>query len=425
MAKTDQIRRGGGRRSWLLRLLTLVVSFAFACVLSEAMLRVAGCGRSYFNPFRAFHESDDLIGIRGRPNFVGHLKNSEIDVVIENDEIGFRKAARPVAAAPERKNVFILGDSFVWGWGVGQGRVVSDRLQERLPDCRVKNFGVSATGTVQQFAIFQKFVLPELRRGDAVVIAFFANDFGDNLGVDHAGRLYARVEKGQIRLVRPDGSACPHGLLSRLSDASYLVNLVTYCSNRLIHSWQRESEMSPSPAVGMSDHGPATDNPPGPSRDRNVVLCNSPARLSVPYLADDSAEVQVARHYLEAFAAECRRRGAEMLVVYVPWQTEIGERPKESRAVPARFLEGSERRALLRCTRALAIPTIDLVPVFLSAKTDGKTGPMTIGKDFHWSETGHFVAARAIANFLATRETSERRRGFALAPGRPAGMAAD
>ena len=75
--------------------------------------------------------------------------------------------------------------------------------------------------------------------------------------------------------------------------------------------------------------------------------------------------------------------------------------------------------------RRVAIPTIDLVPIFHSAKADGKTGRMTIGKDFHWTETGHLVAARAIANYLAARATSERRGGFAPGPGRPAVTSAD
>jgi len=344
--------------------------------------------------------------------------------------------------------VFVLGDSFVWGWGVGQGRVVTDRLQGRLPDCRIKNYGVSATGTVQQFAIFQKFVLPELRRGDAVVLAFYANDFGDNLGVDHAGRLYAKVEHGQIRLVPPDGSACPHGLMSRLSDASYLLNLVRYCSDRLLDSWQRRRDIAQTLSARQPEkqtaNQPATAIPPGPARDQQAVRLDSPASSavprdlpasspvpnladqSVPYLADQSAEVQVAKHYLQAFALECRRRGAELLVVYVPYQGEIGEPPNRAVATaPGPLHQTLERRALLRCTKALAIPTLDLVPVFLAAKADGTTGRLTIGKDFHWTETGHLVAAQAIGDYLATRATSERRARIALAPSRPTGTSAD
>jgi hypothetical protein len=442
MAEQIEMRRSSARRVHIFRLLTVIASIAVACLLSEAVLRVGGYGSSYFNPFRAFHESDDLIGIRGRRNFIGHLKNREIDVVIENDELGFRKAAHPVAASPARTNVFVLGDSFVWGWGVGQGRVVTDRLQGRLPDCRIKNYGVSATGTVQQFAIFQKFVLPELRRGDAVVLAFYANDFGDNLGVDHPGRLYAKVEHSQIRLVPPDGSACPHGLMSRLSDASYLLNLVRYCSDRLLDSWQRRRDIAQTPSArqlesqpaNQTANQPATKIPAGPAPDQQPVPRNLPASSpvpkladqSVPYLADQSAEVQVAKHYLQAFARECRHRGAELLVVYVPYQAEIGEPPNRALATaPGPLLQALERRALLRCTKALAIPTLDLVPVFLAAKADGKTGRMTIGKDFHWTETGHLVAARAIGDYLATRATSEHRARIALAPSRPTRTSAD
>src|ERR1700722_7521009 len=111
-----------------------------------------------------FFEVDDLVGVRGRPNFTGRLKNDEMDASIFNDAAGFRQPAREIPALPERRKVVVLGDSFVWGWGVVQGQVITDLMQDRLADRRVQNLAIASIGTVQEFVIFEKYVLPQLHR---------------------------------------------------------------------------------------------------------------------------------------------------------------------------------------------------------------------------------------------------------------------
>jgi hypothetical protein len=394
------------------RLILLSLSLTVACLAGEAGLRVSGYGRSYLNPFHAFHESDDLIGIRGRANFTGRLKNAEMDAVITNDEFGFRKPAREVTPSTARRTVFVLGDSFVWGWGVGQGQVVTDVMQKRLPDWRIRNFGVSGTGTVQQHAILEKFVLPELHSGDAVVLAFFGNDFGDNLGENHQGCLYAKLENGKIRLVPPDGSACPHGLLSRLSDASYLVNLVTYTTNRLIHSWRNGEVAAQLPTVAVAEPAANAANSPAVASAAAQAVATSPGARSE---ADDSPAAHVARFYLRAINAACRERGADFFVVYVPFRPEVGDIENGVSVIPPAPPPCAEREALFRCTADLGIPTLDLVAQFLSAKTKDHVGRLSFVNDFHWNATGHRVAADAICEFLTRQAKNEGRARLAAA----------
>src|SRR4029078_5467465 len=117
-----------------------------------------------------------------------------------------------IAATPDRATVHVLGDSFIWGRGVDQGRTVTERMQEILPNFRVRNLGISATGTLHQYLVFEKYVIPCLRQGDTVALGFCGNDFGDNVGRNHDGRLHARLENDEIHLVTPDGTACADGL---------------------------------------------------------------------------------------------------------------------------------------------------------------------------------------------------------------------
>jgi GDSL-like Lipase/Acylhydrolase family len=373
------------RGAWL-RLFALAFAVLLAGGIGEAALRLLGYGRSYVHAFSMFYEVDDLVGVRGRPNFTGRLKNDEMDAIISNDERGFRKPAHVVPVAAGRPNLFVLGDSFIWGWGVGQGQVITDQLQERLADRHVENLGVSATGTVQQFVIFEKYVLPRLQRGDSVVLGFAGvNDFGDNLGQNHGGRLCATIVDGEIRLVPPDRTACPDPTVQRLRDSSYLLNL-------LIYSWNRASDAcrqawQPQTAEAVS----RVRSPSAPEASVPKVCDQEPFGEKTP-------EVVVAMHFLRAFKSACEKRGAAFVVVYVPRQEEFGELV-EYKGAP---FSTRERQTLLRCAASLGIEVIDLLPRFRALKARAPQRRLTFCEG-HWNAAGHRVACDAVCEFLAAR----------------------
>src|SRR5258708_38325746 len=159
-------------RAGLIRILAVILSTVTACALAEGALRVSGYWRHYANPFRSFHEFDPELGVRGRPNLRGQLSNHEVDVLIEHDEHGFRQSIHPHGPSADRKHVFMLGDSFIWGYAVGQGKVVTDRMEELLAGPQVHNFGLCSAGTLIEYAIFEKYVESRLRPGDTVVLSF-------------------------------------------------------------------------------------------------------------------------------------------------------------------------------------------------------------------------------------------------------------
>jgi lysophospholipase L1-like esterase len=363
-------------RSIVGRLMLLVGGFLFACLLAEAALRLGGYGRSYVNAFSMFFEVDGLVGVRGRPNFTGRLKNDEMDAVIRHDGRGFRKPAHEVAASSDRRNVHVLGDSFFWGWGVGQGQVITDLIQQRFSDRRVQNLAVASLGTVQEFVTFEKYALPQLRRGDAVVLGFCgANDFRDNLGENLCGRLYATIVDGEIR---PDGTACPSYLSQHLRDSSDLFNLLIYSWNRGRAAWLNGS-LAPAASPENTD-GQALP----PIADQE------------PY-ADNSPEVIVAAHYLRAFQSACAERGAEFVIVYIPRQEEFGELVEYKG--PA--FSSRDRQTLLRLSRQLGIDVVDLLPRFRECKRRTPEQRLTYAEG-HWNATGHQVAAEAVCEYLAS-----------------------
>lgn len=376
----DAIHGSRPRRRTVFRLLALGLSCTLACGVAEVGLRIAGYGRSYVSPFRSFHVRDPLLGWRGKPSFTGRMVQRDFDVQVTHDEQGFRQAAQTATSSAGPRNVFVLGDSFIWGWGVGQGQVVTDHLQTRLPDVQVHNLGLCASGTAQQYVLFQEHVAPQLRPGDTVLIGFFVNDYGDNVGRNEPGCLYARLEQGDVHLVPPDGTACGSVVKNKLKDASYLFNLVTYAWDRgklVFDAWKGEARTSAPPSATPIEDATAYGNSP---------------------------EVQITKYYLGEFRKACAERQAEFLVVYIPAPGELGEDATHPECQPRPQQLSRERQACLQCTESWGIPTLDLLPSLLQAKERGQCPRVTFPHDMHWNPAGHAVAAEFIASFLTARD---------------------
>ena len=243
------------RRRWRrvgYRIAALGLAVIVTCTMEEAALRIVDYRPKYTSPFGTFHELDSFLGWHGKRDFTAQVEGDSFNVVIANDQNGFRRVEHQRGTAAGQRNVFVLGDSFVWGWGVGQGQVVTDELERLLPGCRVHNFGLAAAGTLHEYMIFAKYVAPQLHPKDVVVLAFYGNDFGDNTGYNHSGRLHAIVEDGKVRLVPPDGTACPSKVVAILRDNSYLFNFLAYSAEKLRMIIQRWNENGTATSVNLA-----------------------------------------------------------------------------------------------------------------------------------------------------------------------------
>lgn len=345
-------------RRWLLRLAAVGAGLLLAVLVGEIALRVVGYDRSYFNPLHSFHQPDPELGHRGRAGFVGRFKRPEFDVLVAHDEHGFRRHEHARPLAPGGRTVFVFGDSFTWGWGVGQGEVFTDRMYEHMPGHAILNFGLNSSGTAQQFLMFRKYAQDRLAPDDHVVILFSNNDFSDNAG----GMLDIRVEDGEVRCLGPR-ERFGLGLKDTLKDASYLFNLAAYTLDRWKGTAQRQRALD-----------------------------------TAPQLNESSPEIVITRHYLRAFRDACARKGAHLGVAYVPGQAELGESPPEGGTVLA--AEQAFRAAFFACAKELGLRTIDLLPAMVEAREKGALGRLTYLHDEHWNAQGHGCVAAILAREL-------------------------
>lgn len=255
------------------------VSACLALAVSEGFLRLTGYSRQYVNARNSFHVYDDTVGYGGKPSFEGRFRTVDFDVLVAHNGDGFRRQEHRHAAATGQR-VYVFGDSFTWGWGVGQGQVYTDQMSRLLDDHEVLNFGLDGSGTIQQHVLFERHVKQQLQPGETVLLGFFSNDFSDNV----RGHLRGEVRDGEIVVTGPGP---PHSKLKNwLKDRCYVFNLVAYQADRVQAARRQWRGAQRAAEQQKLDGGP---------KKRDIPL--------------DSSEAVVTSHFLQRFRDDCQERG--------------------------------------------------------------------------------------------------------------------
>lgn len=119
---------------------------------------------------------DPLLGWKNIPNWRATTRGQELSI----NSLGLRDREHPYVKPTGVKRTLVLGDSFAWGYGVGDGATFSDVLEASLTKGEVLNAGVSGWGTDQEYL----FLVSEGYRysPDLVVLAFYMeNDITNNM----------------------------------------------------------------------------------------------------------------------------------------------------------------------------------------------------------------------------------------------------
>lgn len=337
--------------------LSLLVSFA----LMEIILRVIGYKPAYVNPLPAFHKGDPILGWVGEPSFGARFKRGDFDVVIQMDADGFRKSECTLKREANARRVMFLGDSFTWGWGIAQGKVFTDVLQNELGGgFRIINRGVNAYGTVQEKMLLEREI--EREKPEVVGLVFFMNDFEDNADPDGFSRPFCMVEGGKVVLRNcpvesPLGAAyCPAIRLS------YAASLLTYYGDYCIRVVKQK------------------------------IAARNARELEKSGL--DPGLVAIADAMLAEMKSICSAHGSKFFAIYAP--------ASEDAASDRETVYCSTLRKL--CAER-GIGFLDMVGPFRSAEIQKKQegGSLFFTNDRHWTDDGHRIAARLIRDYLRTK----------------------
>jgi hypothetical protein len=346
------------RRSTALRVLGLpLLGVGLALLLLEIVLRVVDPPVEVFNPLHGFHDGDTRLGWRGKPDIRRRFHTLDFDVIVEHDAHGFR---RPEPAPPQdaRGRVLFLGDSFTWGWGVGQGEVFTDHLQRALAkQFAVDNRGVNAFGTGQELLLLQD-QLRE-RSYEKVVVVFCGNDVVDN--VDHKEHRPQFDLSGDALV--PRNQPAPATLQTPFEafvDGHSRAALFFSYHFTLLKNWLR-------PDTSTSDvHGPSTSS---------VNFHSFPG-------------YPVTARLLQEIARLARDHGATPYLVYVPPRSELDAFPS------ANPYDRAVRDMVEQIARENGFVSIDVGERLRGEIARGVN--VAFAHDDHWNPTGHRIVAQAL-----------------------------
>lgn len=232
--------RSSTSQEWGWRLLLIALGCAAGLLLGEGALRLllpgyvasAGIERNFFCHF------DPELGWAPSPNVSGIHRRDGFAVFVEQNQFGLRgPKTQQREKTNSKRRILILGDSYVWGYGVDQDKVFTEPAVHGS-DMELINFGVSGYGTDQAYLWYQ-------REGiffdvDEVVLAFTPyNDVENNLSARQYGhdKPYFTLEHQELTLHAQQLKENPvQTAINTIWAQSRVINLL-FTAHRTFQNW--------------------------------------------------------------------------------------------------------------------------------------------------------------------------------------------
>jgi carbamoyltransferase len=127
---------------------------------------------------RQLMQYDENIGYRFAPGLKVRIPHEGGGYLVRTNRDGFRCDHDVSPATSHAHRVLVFGDSYTAGDGVSNGKRYSDVLERNLDDTEVLNFGLSGSGTDQQYLVFRQYA--DRIAYDAVVIGVLVENITRN-----------------------------------------------------------------------------------------------------------------------------------------------------------------------------------------------------------------------------------------------------
>ena len=141
---------------------------------------------------------DPLRGYRFAAGLKLRIPHEGGGYLVKTNRDGFRCDHQVTPRKSRAHRVLVFGDSYTAGDGVSNGKRYTDVLEAGLPDTEVLNFGLSGSGTDQQYLIFQQY--GRSIEHDAVVISVLVENIQRNVVRE---RVWADRSGVAIRVPKP------------------------------------------------------------------------------------------------------------------------------------------------------------------------------------------------------------------------------
>ena len=376
-------------RRLIARLVLVLCGLLLGVVFVEMAFRIAGPNIPLDLTMARFQAYHPVYGFFHTPGVSGWVRTEEFTSFVKFNTRGLRG---PEVTVPKPAGAFralILGDSVVEGAQVAEDATMAARLRTELAgktggkQVETVNAGVAGFGTGQELLFLQREGLayqPDL----IVLVVTIANDAADN-SIDVAKRWKRSTDRRpffvvhggkleQLPFQEPPPEAWS-GVRTFLRDRSVVFTA--------LELWWIGKEVA---------------------RAQGAVVPTLDAEREV-YLNETGEDWTRAWEVTEALLAQVKatadEAGVPMLVVLSPseWQTYDDLWPKlvgTGDQARRRYSADAPNQRLAEIGARHGIQLLDLRPIFRAEVAAGGE-PVIFRKDGHWTEHGHEVAAKAIA----------------------------
>lgn len=356
------------KKNLFLAFVTLFVMLGIA----EFVLRVVGVERVKFQektrmdwvevPENIWIEHHPVLGWYSQKSKVAVLKSQNFpDVEIHTNDAGFRGTREYTLEKPAGViRTAVLGDSFVFGFGVADAATFPALLESQSKNREVLNLGVPGYGIDQIYLSYKEIAKPF--HPDIVIIGVFPEDFW------RCTRSFA--DSGHVK---------PYFTLA--SNGKLVLHNVPVPPPFSLNSNQFP------PLLEQNTHQKLMNQSVLYRLVRKpLIKLGKNMRLIDP---DSSDEWLVGRAILRALITEIRKDKAVPVLVLLPPQDWAQSTRKTS-------LE----RSLLRFAGMEKVKLINLRPVFNEAVARDGLETYYFKADWHWTPQGHQLASEAIQRLL-------------------------
>lgn len=392
----------------LLALLSVLISAAAILAAGEAYFRLRWNVGEYDRGPRwvVFHEDR---GWALKPGdyerfVIGELREVSISV----NSLGLREREVSLAVPSGRRRITVAGDSFTFGEALNAEERFTDRLQA-LTGSGVEIVNVSAPGygTGQEYLLVRELTDRGYEVGEKLIIAFFANDVLDNLGLEYSeGRRMPRApsfdvdERGELVHVAPIKPSPGKGIPK--ARRSLARRVVGWLRNRVVVQYLEGRAASLAgryPWLVAAAERCGVDFAPE----------RTPALIASWYSDGWEERWAATERILEYVTRDGRFGAAEVILLYVPSSLQVErtvrvlvERFSTHDHRYAEFLKDPERpqRSLRRFCALNDVPLIDATAAIKEA---GSRSPAYYLREGHLNAFGSAELAAEIHRWLVAR----------------------
>jgi GDSL-like lipase/acylhydrolase family protein len=181
----------------------LAASILASLAAAEGVLRLLGRGPLQVNPVPGnFWRHDPLLGWSNSPGAEGVFNHPRFRISVHINSKGLRDREYAYEKSPGTRRILVIGDSFVWGYGVEERETLAKVLETALSHVDVINGGVAGYGTDQELLWLRSEGLRY--RPDLVILVMCGNDDDENnselvYNVYHKPR-FTRTAQGELVL---------------------------------------------------------------------------------------------------------------------------------------------------------------------------------------------------------------------------------